>query len=888
MPIDARAIGIRPVTPERPTKEPESVQRRDSGAVAGGFRPQTNVALRTAISDLAGTLERIATSEKLGMEKIPSEIHQMIRNILEQSLSLKETLGKGIGSTIESQRFSMEQLSTFGRMLFQLGSLADKGFSMKISPEMQTLLTQFKNLLVATEGGNALEPVLMTKSSFELLDSKNPEQLPQVMFEILSRLAQPLATHSSQPQQESDIMNLLNKLVKYFMPRPESDDRPPTPQNQQPMNQNRSQQNFQQPLNQNQPQNQFQQPLNQNQPQNQFQQPLNQNQPQNNFQQPLNQNQPQNNFQQPLNQNQPQNNFQQPLNQNQPQNNFQQPLNQNQPQNQFQQPFNQNQPQNNFQQPLNQNQPQNNFQQPLNQNQPQNNFQQPLNQNQPQNQFQQPFNQNQPQNNFQQPFNQNQQQNQFQQPLNQNQPQNNFQQPLNQNQPQNQFQQPLNQNQPQNNFQQPLNQNQPQNQFQQPFNQNQPQNNFQQPFNQNQPQNNFQQPLNQNQPQNNFQQPLNQNHPQNNFQQPFNQNHPQNQFQQPLNQNQPQNQFQQPLNQNQPQNNFQQPLNQNQPQNNFQQPLNQNQPQNQFQQPFNQNQPQNNFQQPFNQNQPQNNFQQPPMSPEEFIAQQQNVRQQMQAARLQMLRQPMQNHLFTMETMKGIARVLIQNQEMNQQDMTTLQNFANSPQLTFTREDVRHLQNLMRLCQQNVPATVRQAAVQQDLPDLPRLWAFMQMCDMAKLTASQMTGRQFRRAGKDVADFANSMRKAMSGENFTSNVQTQRSFQMMVPIYLNVNEMSYPTYLNVYDESNRDNETGADKKETWLRICVLTDNIGAAELIFRVYEGDQLDMRFYFSQGETAGVFATYVDELREAMQGINLQLGEIRIGSIGATMEQY
>ena len=193
----------------------------------------------------------------------------------------------------------------------------------------------------------------------------------------------------------------------------------------------------------------------------------------------------------------------------------------------------------------------------------------------------------------------------------------------------------------------------------------------------------------------------------------------------------------------------------------------------------------------------------------------------------------------------------------------------------------------MRLCQQNVPPTVQQAAVQQNLPDLPRLWAFMQMCDMAKLSM-QLPGRQFRRLGKDVSDFANSMRKAMSGDNFTSQVQNQRSFQMMVPIYLNVNEMSYPTYLNVYDESTRDNETGAEKKETWVRICVLTDYIGAAELTFRVYDNDMLDMRFYFSQGESAGIFASYVNDLRESLQGLNLHLGEIRIGSVGATMEEY
>ena len=158
---------------------------------------------------------------------------------------------------------------------------------------------------------------------------------------------------------------------------------------------------------------------------------------------------------------------------------------------------------------------------------------------------------------------------------------------------------------------------------------------------------------------------------------------------------------------------------------------------------------------------------------------------------------------------------------------------------------------------------------------------------MAKLPM-HYKGRQFRSAGKDIWEFSNSLRKSMSGDNFNAPVQNQRSFQMMVPIYLNVNEMSYPTYLNVYDESTRDNETGQEKKETWVRICVLTDNIGAAELTFRIYEGNQLDMRFYFSQGETAAEFSTYVDELRDSLDGLKLQLGEIRIGNIGSTMEQY
>ena len=296
-----------------------------------------------------------------------------------------------------------------------------------------------------------------------------------------------------------------------------------------------------------------------------------------------------------------------------------------------------------------------------------------------------------------------------------------------------------------------------------------------------------------------------------------------------------------------------------------------------------------NQQQPNQPQQTQQMPQQQPMSPEEFIAQQQTVRKKMQTARLQLLRQPMNNTPRTMDTMKNVAQFMLRNKEMSPQESATLQNFLSNAQegSTLSKNEMRHLQNLMRLCQQNIPPTVRQAAVQQNLPDLPRLWAFMQLCDMAKLPL-QMPGRQFRRIGKDITDFANSMRKSMSGDNFTSPVQNQRSFQMMVPIYLSVNEMSYPTYLNVYNESMPDGQTGMTKNETWLRICVLTDNIGVAELVFRVYEENQLDMRFYFSAGETAGVFANYVNDLRDSLKDLNLQLGEIRIGSIGATMEEY
>ena len=211
MPINAGAVGIQPLGPQRPASGIDGVQRRDDGT-AGGFRPQTEVSLKTAIDDIAATLGRIAAQEKFGVERLPSNIGQVVRNILQQSLSMEETLAQGIGSTIESQRFSTEQLSIFARMLAQIGALAEKGFSMELSDETKALLTQFKNAVVSSEGGRAFEPVLMSKAAFELVDSKTPEQLPPALLEMFT-----------QPGQSSEPAQFLRQLVDLLMPKPRAD-----------------------------------------------------------------------------------------------------------------------------------------------------------------------------------------------------------------------------------------------------------------------------------------------------------------------------------------------------------------------------------------------------------------------------------------------------------------------------------------------------------------------------------------------------------------------------------------------------------------------------------------------------------------------------------------
>ena len=239
--------------------------------------------------------------------------------------------------------------------------------------------------------------------------------------------------------------------------------------------------------------------------------------------------------------------------------------------------------------------------------------------------------------------------------------------------------------------------------------------------------------------------------------------------------------------------------------------------------------------------------------------------------------QTMENTPQTMNVLRDLAKTLLRNENLSQREALLLQNFASGRSQTLSESDAKQLQQLIRLIQQNIPGTIRQAAFEQQMPDLPRLWAFMQMADLVK--TRRMTAEQYKRAGRDVAALALTMRNALEGENAAPQ-PGQRSMNFVMPLFMGASE--YPAYIHVYDEAHRDEETDHIKKETWLRICVLTDNIGTVELINRIYEENHVDMRLYFSDADAAWEFRHALDEIRDSADGTSLIIEGIQIGAIG------
>jgi hypothetical protein len=233
-----------------------------------------------------------------------------------------------------------------------------------------------------------------------------------------------------------------------------------------------------------------------------------------------------------------------------------------------------------------------------------------------------------------------------------------------------------------------------------------------------------------------------------------------------------------------------------------------------------------------------------------------------------------------MDTMKSLASLLLRDANLSEQDRTLLQGFVNGTEKTLSEQDAKQLQLLIRLSQKNMPAVIQQAAYKQDLPELPKLWAFVQLCDLSELKSMQ--SHELKNAGKNISDFATMLKNTMTGDsNVTEN---QRSISFMMPLYLGDNEKSYPTYIHVYDEKKQSNEaSGEYQKETWLRLCLLTENIGAVELVCQLYENQNLNVQLLFSDGTVAKNFNEYIPEFKDSFVDSSLVLKDLKVGTVGS-----
>lgn len=236
------------------------------------------------------------------------------------------------------------------------------------------------------------------------------------------------------------------------------------------------------------------------------------------------------------------------------------------------------------------------------------------------------------------------------------------------------------------------------------------------------------------------------------------------------------------------------------------------------------------------------------------------------------------NNQQTVAAFKDMAQLLLKDSSMTAKDVQLLQNFVNGSQEALSLQDAKQLNLLLRMVQSNIPAAVQQAGQQQGMEGLPKLWAFLQLAELGTLKG--IKARDLKNASREIKTVISSMKGAVSSEG-SYKADGQKSISFVMPLYIGENEQSYPAYINLYDEPPHEDEQGRIRKDTWFRVCVLTENIGAVDIVCQLYEGNNLNLRIQFSDQEAVQAFGEYLPDIRKALHDTSVHLNDLRVGTV-------
>lgn len=236
------------------------------------------------------------------------------------------------------------------------------------------------------------------------------------------------------------------------------------------------------------------------------------------------------------------------------------------------------------------------------------------------------------------------------------------------------------------------------------------------------------------------------------------------------------------------------------------------------------------------------------------------------------------NNQQTVAAFKDMAQLLLKDSSLTAKDAQLLQDFVNGSQEALSQQDAKQLNLLLRMVQGNIPAAIQQAGQQQGMEGLPKLWAFLQLAELG--TLKNIKARDLKNASKEIKTMLSSMKGAVSSEG-SYKADGQKSISFVMPLYIGENEQSYPAYVNLYHEPPHEDERGRLRKDTWFRVCVLTENIGAVDIVCQLYEGNNLNLRVRFSDQEAVQAFSEYLPDIRKALYDTSIHLNDLKVGTV-------
>ena len=189
------------------------------------------------------------------------------------------------------------------------------------------------------------------------------------------------------------------------------------------------------------------------------------------------------------------------------------------------------------------------------------------------------------------------------------------------------------------------------------------------------------------------------------------------------------------------------------------------------------------------------------------------------------------------------------------------------------------LERAVRQFGAQVQPDVAQTALKSNLPDLPKFWVLLKTMEAGEW--NELPAQAQRKAADVVRELASSLQRPSVWE---ADVKTEHSLLTFTNTLLfDPQGTPYPMYWHLYHQQQKDaqgRDTG--EFETWLRVCLETENMGTVDVVFRYYDEKALDVRLRFEGEEGAEAFREVLPEVRQAVGEMPFELGDIWVSRGG------
>jgi len=189
------------------------------------------------------------------------------------------------------------------------------------------------------------------------------------------------------------------------------------------------------------------------------------------------------------------------------------------------------------------------------------------------------------------------------------------------------------------------------------------------------------------------------------------------------------------------------------------------------------------------------------------------------------------------------------------------------------------LERAVRQFGAQVPPDVAQTALKSNLPDLPKFWVLLKTLEAGEW--NELPVQVQRKSADVVRELASSLQRPAVWE---ADVKPEHSLlSFTTTLLFNPQGTPYPMYWHLYHQQKQDSQ-GRDtgEFETWLRVCLETENMGTVDVVFRYYDEKALDVRLRFEGEDGADAFREVLPEVRQAVGELPFELGDIWVSRGG------